>query len=74
MENVFAAHIAISGQVFWQSGTAGFSSGQHGMPSGIAAMDMSETAAIAGPPTGMVSGPATSPMIARIGNSLRSQM
>lgn len=67
-------HIAINGQVFWQSGTARFSSGQHDISSGIAAMDMSESAAIAGPPTGMVNGPATSPMIARIGNSLRSQM
>lgn len=28
-------HIAASGQAFWQSGKAGFSGGQHGMPSAI---------------------------------------
>ena len=46
-------HNAINGQVFWQSGTAGLS-GQHGMSSGIADMDISEAAAIAGPLTGAV--------------------
>jgi len=77
LEKVFSAHIAISGQVFWQSKTAGFSWGQHGMPSGIASMDIdtSETAAaIAGPVTALVNGPAMSPTTARIGSSLRSQM
>lgn len=56
-------HIAINGQDFCQSGTAGFSSGQHGMSSGIAAM---VAAAIAGPLTEAVNGPLTSPTIARI--------
>lgn len=61
---------AIRGQSFGQSGTAGFSSGQQGMSSGIADR---AAAAIATPSIGTVKGPATSPTIARIGSSLRSQ-
>lgn len=68
-EKHFAMHIAINGQVFRQSGTAGASSGQHGMSSGIA--NITETAAVMCPLTGAVSGPATSPKIARIASSLR---
>ena len=71
-EKHLAMHNAINGQVFWQSGTAGLS-GQHGISSGIADMDISEAAAIAGPLTGAVNGPAMSPTIARIGSNLRSQ-
>ena len=64
--------IAIKGQVFGQSGTAGASDGQHGMSSGIS--DVIMAAAIALPSTAAVNGPATSPTIARIGSSLRSQV
>mgnify|MGYP000588182729 CR=1 FL=1 len=66
-----AMHVAINGQVFWQSGTAGLSCGQHGMLAGIS--DIAQEAAIAAPFTGGVNGPATSPTIARIGSSLQSQ-
>ena len=44
------------------------------MSSGIAAVAISETAAIAAALTGVVNGPATSPTIARIGSNLQSQM
>lgn len=44
------------------------------MSSAIWGMDISEAAAIAALVTGAVNGPATSPTIARIGSSLRSQM
>jgi len=74
IEKHLAMHVAINGQAFWQSGTAGFSCGQQGMSSGIPDMDISEAAAIAAPFTGAVNGPAMSPTIARIGSSLRSQM
>lgn len=71
-EKHLAMHIAINGQVFWQSGTAGASSGQHGISSGIAAIDIAEAAAIVTPLTGVVNGPTTSPTIAKIGSRLRS--
>ena len=63
-------HIAINGHAVWQSGTEGLSSGQHGISSSIA-----DTAAavITAPFTGAVNGPTTTPTIARIGSSLRSQ-
>lgn len=73
-EKHLAIHIAINGQVFWQSGTAGASSGQHGMLSGIAVIDIVEATAIATPLTGVVNGPTMSPTIARIGSRLRSQV
>jgi len=63
-------HVAISGQGFGQSGTAGASGGQHGMWSGIAEM---AAGAIAAPLTGVVIGPATSPRIATIRSSPRNQ-
>lgn len=66
--------VAINGQLFWQSGIAGFSCGQHGMSSGTPDMDISEAAATAAPLTDAVNGPAISPTIARIGSNLRSQM
>jgi len=73
-EKHLAMHNAINGQVFWQSGAAGVSCGQHGMSSAISGMDISTAAAMAAPFTGAVNGPATSPTIARIGSSLRSQV
>lgn len=66
-------HVAINGQVFAQSGTADCSCGQHGMSAAISGIDMLEVAVIAAPSTGAVNGPATSPTIARIGSSRRSQ-
>ncbi|WP_394040349.1 hypothetical protein [Xanthobacter autotrophicus] len=72
-ENHLAMHNAINGQVFWQLGTAGVSSGQHGMSPAISGMDIAEAAAIAAPLTGAVNGPAMSPTIARIASSLWSQ-
>ncbi|MFG1260945.1 hypothetical protein V5F79_27005 [Xanthobacter flavus] len=72
-EKHLATHNAINGQVFWQSGTAGFSSRQHGMSPAISGIDIVEATAIVAPFTGAVNGPATSPTIARIGSSLRSQ-
>ncbi|MET3354219.1 hypothetical protein V5F34_16745 [Xanthobacter autotrophicus] len=73
-EKHLAMHNAINGQVFWQSGTAGVSSGQHGMSPAISGMDIAEVAAVAAPLTGAVNGPAMSPTIARIASSLWSQM
>lgn len=70
-EKQLAMHVAINGQVFWQSGTAGFSCGQHGILAGISAIFAT---AIAVPLTEAVNSPTTSPTIARIGSSLRSQM
>ena len=61
-----AAHRAISGQVFWQSGAAGPSCAQHGMSSDM--VDMAAAAAIAPPFTGATSGPSRSPTIARNGS------
>lgn len=75
-----AMHVAISGQLFWQSGMAGVPSGQHGMssaispPAAIADMETSFIVATVSAFTGAVNGPAMSPMIARIGSSLRSQV
>lgn len=69
-EKHLAMQVVINGQLFWQSGTAGMSCGQHGISSGIAAM---VAAAMAAPSTGAVNGPTTSPTIARIGSSLRNQ-
>ncbi len=73
-EKHLAMHNAINGQVFWQSGIAGVSCGQHGMSSAISGMDISTAAAMAAPFTGAVNDPATSPTIARIGSSLWSQV
>lgn len=69
-----AMHVAIKGQLFWQSGMAGVPSGQHGMsstisPPVIADMETSAIAATVSAFTGAVNGPAMSPMIARIGSS-----
>lgn len=72
-EKHLAMQVAINGQLFWQSGTAGFSCGQHGMSSGIPDIDISEAAAITAPFTDAVNGPAIRPTIARIGSNLRSQ-
>ena len=63
-----ARQIAMSGQALAQSGMAGFSCGQHGMSSAIAAV---EARAMAEAGIGAASGATTSPMIARIGNRRR---
>jgi len=64
-------HVAIRGQVFWQSGVAGAWSGQHGTSSAITAIDIAEATAFIGSLTGVVSEPTTSPTITRIGSKLR---
>ncbi|MFG1345498.1 hypothetical protein V5F59_11435 [Xanthobacter autotrophicus DSM 431] len=68
-----AMHVAISGQLFWQSGTAGVPSGQHGMSSAIstpaiADMETFSIAATVSAFTGAVNGPTMSPTTARIGS------
>ena len=70
IEKHFAIHAVVSVQAFWQSGAAGFSGGQHGMPSGIS--DIVDAAAIIGTLIVVTNGPATSPTIARIGSTVRS--
>ena len=60
-----AMQIAMSGQALAQSGMAGFSCGQHGMSSAIAAV---EARAMAEAAAGAASGATTRPTIARIGN------
>ena len=70
IEKHFAIHVVVNVQVFWQSGTAGFSVGQHGMPSGIS--DIVDAAAIIGTLIVVTNGLAMSPTIARIGSALRS--
>ncbi len=63
-------HVVVNGQAFWQSGTVGFSGGQHGMPSGIS--DIVAAAAIIDTLIVVTNGPAISPTIVRIGSTVRS--
>jgi hypothetical protein len=58
----------MSGQALAQSGMVGFSCGQHGMSSAIAAV---EARAMAAAGIGAAGGATTSPTIARIGNRRR---
>jgi hypothetical protein len=65
----FAMHRTASGQNFEQSGKAGFSSGQHGIPSGIEAVsDMLaiDASSIAATLDGVTIGAVRRPTIARI--------
>lgn len=67
--NVWLAHIAISGQDFWQS-LAGPSSGQHGMPSAIF---MDEGIGFATAAHDWANGPATTPARALISKKAESR-
>lgn len=75
----FARHIAAKGHAFWQLGRAGFSGGQHGMPSAILVMAVTASPALCMedcptpdavgspmPTAGAVSGASTSPTTAKI--------
>lgn len=67
----FAMHRTASGQDFEQSGMAGFSSGQHGIPSGIeavSAMPAIDAFSIAATLDGVTIGAVRRPTIARIEN------
>jgi len=69
-EKHFATHVMVKGQAFWQSGTVGFSGGQHGIPFGMSIIV--DAAAFIGAPIVVTNGPIMSPTIARIGSALRS--